>query len=73
MNALKLGLEKLPPIDPFVDIAPMLNDDDLSNEVTLLALCDVAAKEYVTLSGPANDYESDGDSKWEDVERESDN
>ena len=73
LDALKLGLEKLPSIDPFSDIAPMLNDDDQSNEVTLLALCDVTAEEFVALGGPAHDDESDGDSEWEDVEKESDN
>ena len=69
LDALKLGLEKLPSIDPFGDIAPMLNDDDQSDEITLLALCDVLA-----CSGPANDDESDSDSEWgEDIESESDN
>ena len=54
LDALKLGLEKLPSVDPFSDIAPMLNDDDQSNEVTLLALCDVTAEEFVALGGPAH-------------------
>ena len=74
LDALKLGLEKLPSIDPFGDIALMLNDDNLSDEVMLLALCDVTVEEYVTMSGPADDYESDDGSEWEeDFERESDN
>ena len=73
LDALKLGLEKLPSIEPFSDIAPMLNDDDQFNEVTLLALCDVTMEEFVALGAPAHDDESDGDSEWEDVERESDN
>ena len=73
LDALKLGLEKLPSINPFSDIAPMLNDDDQSDEVMLLALCDVTVEEFVALGGPANDNKSDGDSEWEDVERESEN
>ena len=73
-DALKLGLEKLPSIDPFSDIAPMLNDDDQSDAITLLALCDVTAEEFLALSGPANDDKNDGDSEWEeDMECESDN
>ena len=74
MDALKLGLERLQSIDPVGDIAPMLNYDDQSDKVTLLALCFVITEEFVALSGPANDNESDGDSEWEeDVERENDN
>ena len=52
---------------------PNSNDDDQSDEVTLLSLCDVKAEEFVALGDPANDDQSDGDSECEDVERESDN
>ena len=51
----------------------LINGDDQSDEVTLLSLCDVKAEEFVALGGPANDDESDGDSEWEDIEKENDN
>ena len=74
LDALKLGLEKLPSIDSIGDIAPKLNDDDQSDEIKLLALCDITAEEFLAFSGPANDDESDGDSeREEDIESESDN
>ena len=58
-DAVKLGSSKLPPIDPFHEIDPMLGDESESSNRHLLALCDVTAKEFELLIGkklgPEND------------------
>ena len=58
-DAVKLGSSKLPPIDPFHDIDPMLDDESESSNRHLLALCDVTAEEFELLCGkklgPEND------------------
>ena len=48
-DAVKLGSSKLPPIDPFHDIDPMLGDESESSNRHLLALCDVTDEEFELL------------------------
>ena len=74
-DAVKLGSSKLPPIDPFHDIDPMLADENESSNHHLLALCDVAAEKFELLCGkklgPENDNvvtEDETDSEWEEAE-----
>ena len=74
-EAVKLGSSKLPPIDPFHDIDPMLGNESESSSHHLLALCDVTAEEFELLCGkkpgPENDNAvTDGktDSEWEEAE-----
>ena len=74
-DAVKLGSSKLPPIDPFHDIDPMLSDESESSNQHLLALCDVTAKEFELLCGkklgPENDDavpDDETDSEWEQAE-----
>ena len=72
-DAVKLGSSKLPPIDPFHEIDPMLGDESESSNRHLLALCDV--KEFELLCdkklGPENDdavTDDETDSEWEEAE-----
>ena len=74
-DAVKLGLSKLPPTDPFHNIDPMLGDESGSSDWHLLALCDVTAEEFELLRGrklgPENDdavTDDETDSEWEEVE-----
>ena len=73
-DAVKLGSSKLPPIDPFHDIDPMLGDESESINRHLLALCDVTAEEFELLCrkklGPENDdavTDDETDSEWEEA------
>ena len=74
-DAVKLGSSKLPPIDPFHDIDPMLGDESESSNRHLLALCDVTTEEFKLLCGkklgPENDdavTDDETDSEWEEAE-----
>ena len=74
-TAVKLGSSKLPPIDPFHDIDPMLGNESESSNHHLLALCDVTVKEFELLCGkkpgPENDdavTDDKTDSEWEEAE-----
>ena len=74
-DAAQLGSSKLPPIDPFHDINPMLGDESESSSRHLLALCDVMAEEFELLCvkklGPENDdavTDDEMDSEWEEAE-----
>ena len=75
-DASKLGSQKLPYIDPFHEIDPMLGDnadqaaDDNSH---LLPVCDVTVEEFELLCGgkiqrELTDYKTDDDSEWEEEE-----
>ena len=74
-DAIKLGSEKMPSIDPFRDIDPMLGDDDrqVDDNNHLLAVCDVTVEEFELLCGSkiqryiGEDGEADDetDSEWE--------
>ena len=74
-DAIKLGSEKMPSIDPFRDIDPMLGDDDrqADDNSHLLAVCDVTVEDFELLCGSkiqryiAEDRETDDetDSEWE--------
>ena len=74
-DAIKLGSEKMPSIDPFRDIDPMLGDDDrqVDDNSHLLAVCDVTVEEFELLCGSkiqryiGEDGETDDktDSEWE--------
>ena len=73
-DAIKLGSEKMPSIDPFHDIDPLLGDDDrkVCDNSHLLAVCDVTVVEFELLcGGKIQQYEKDGDdetdSEWEAV------
>ena len=52
-DAIKLGSEKMPSIDPFLDIDPMLGDDDrqVDDNSHLVAVCDVTVEEFELLCG----------------------
>ena len=74
-DTVNLGSSKLPPIDPFHDIDPMLGDESESSNRHLLAFCDVTAEEFELLCGkklgPENDdavTDDEMDSEWEEVE-----
>ena len=74
-DAVKLGLSKLPPIDPFHNIDPTLGDESESSNCHLLTLCDVTAKEFELLCGKKLGPEKDDavtddetGSKWEEAE-----
>ena len=74
-GAVKLDSSKLPPIDPFHDIDPMLGDESESSNRHLLALFDVTAEEFELLCGiklrPENDdgvTDDETDSEWEEAE-----
>ena len=69
-DAIKLGSAKMPPIDPFHDIDPMLGDDiEQLDDCHLLAICDVTPDEFELLCGsriqPSDD---ESDSEWEEPE-----
>ena len=74
-DAIKLGSEKMPSIDPFRDIDPMLGDDDrqVDDNSHLLAVCDVTVEEFELICGSkiqryiGEDGETDDetDSEWE--------
>ena len=69
-DAIKLGSEKMPSIDPFHDIDPLLGDDDRQVYVNsnLLAVCDATVEEFELLcGGKIQRYgeDSDDDSEWE--------
>ena len=52
MDSLELGSVKMPSINPFQNIDPMLsNDVEQSDGSHLLAVCDVTAKEFEMLCG----------------------
>ena len=66
-DAIKLGSKGLPPINPFEDIDPFINDNEAVNEANhLQAICVLTAEElslgYSCHKGSENDY---GDSNWE--------
>ena len=74
-DAVKLGSSKLPPIDPFHEIDPMLGDESESSNCHLLALCDVTTQEFELLCGkqlvPENDdavTDDKTDSEWKEAE-----
>ena len=74
-DAVKLGSSKLPPIDPFHDIDPMLGDKSVSSNRHLLALCDITAEEFELICGkklgPENDdtvTDDETDSEWAEAE-----
>ena len=74
-DTVNLGSSKLPLIDPFHDIDPMLGDESESSNRHLLAFCDVTAEEFELLCGkklgPENDdavTDDEMDSEWEEVE-----
>ena len=74
-DTVKLGSSKLPPIDPFHDIDPMLDDESVSSNRHLLALRDVTAEEFELFCGkklgPENDdavTDDETDSEWEEAE-----
>ena len=74
-DAVKLGSSKLPPIDPFHEIDPMLGDESESSNCHLLALCDVTAEEFELLCGKKLGLEKDDivtddetSSEWEEAE-----
>ena len=52
-DAIPLGSEKMPSIDPFRDIDPMLGDDNrqVDDNSHLLAVCDVTIEEFELLRG----------------------
>ena len=58
-DTVKLVSSKLPPIDPFHNIDPMLGDENESSNHHLLALYDVTAEEFELFCGkklgPEND------------------
>ena len=71
-DAIKLGSEKVPSIDPFHDIDPLLGDDDrqVGDNSNLLAVYDVTVEEFELLcGGKIQRYEEDSDdetdSEWE--------
>ena len=70
-DAIKLGSEKMPSIDPFIIIDPMLSENtEPDNNSHLLAVCDVTVEEFELLCGgkiQRNDGEigEDTDSEWE--------
>ena len=62
-DALELGSNKMPSIDPFDDI-------EQSDDCHLLAVCDVSAEQFEELSGrkiQESDVDTD-DSEWEEAE-----
>lgn len=69
-DALELGSTKLPSIDPFQDIDPMLsNDVKQSDDNHLLAICDVTADELCYVEARFKKVTPhDTDSKYEDAE-----
>ena len=74
-DAVKLGSSKLPPIDPFHDIDPMLGDEKESINRHLLVLCDVTAEEFELLGGkklgPENDdavTDDKSDLEWQEAD-----
>ena len=74
-DAVKLSSSKLPRIDPFHNIDPMLGDQSESSNRHLLALCDVTAEEFELLCGkklgPENDdavTDAETVSEWEEEE-----
>ena len=74
-DAVKLGSSKLPPIDPFHDIDPMLGDESKSRNRHSLAFYDVTAEEFEMLCGKKLGSENDDpvtddemDSEWEEAE-----
>ena len=69
-DALELGSSKMPSIDPFQDIDPMLsNDVDQSDDSHLLAICDVTVEEFEALCGSRiQESDDDTDSEWEEAD-----
>ena len=70
-DALELGSNKMPSIDPFDDIDPMLSHgNEQSDDCHLLAVCDVSAEQFEELCGrkiQESDDDTD-DSEWEEAE-----
>ena len=69
-DAVRLGLSKLPPIDPFNDIDPILEgESDMGNQ-KFLPLADISPEEFELLCGRGGDViadnSSDEDSEWEE-------
>ena len=51
-DTIKFGSEKMPSIDPFFEIYPMLGDRDRQvDDSHLLLICDVTAEEFELLCG----------------------
>ena len=70
-DALEIGSSKMPSIDPFHDIDPMLSDDiEQPGDCHLLAICDVTVEEFELLCGSRIQDSDDGtdDSEWEEAE-----
>ena len=70
-DALELGSSKMPSIDPFDDIDPMLSDcNEQCDDRHLLAVCDVSAEQFEALCSrkiQESDDDTD-DSEWEEAE-----
>ena len=73
-DAIKVGSENMPPIDPLKDIDPLLNENSEPNDNQhLLPVCDITVEEFELLCGykiQRDDLESDedSDSEWEEEE-----
>ena len=69
-DALELGSSKMPSIDPFQDIHPILsNDVEQSDDSYLLANCDVTVEEFEALCGSKIQESDDNtDSEWEEAD-----
>ena len=70
-DALQLGSSKMPSIDPFQNIDPILsNNIEKSDDSHLLAICDVTAEEFEALCGSKIEEsdDDDTDSEWEEAE-----
>ena len=66
-DALELGSSKMPSIDHFHDIDPMLSDDIEQPDDCLLAICDVTVEEFELLCG-SKIQDSDGDTDdWDEI------
>ena len=51
-DAIKVGSEKMPPIDPFKDIDPLLNENsEPNNNQHLLPVCDITVEKFELLCG----------------------
>ena len=73
-DAINLGLSKLPPIDQFNDIDPILEGQSDTGNQHFLPIADISPDEFEILCGIrsvtlANDS-SDEDSEWEENEDE---
>ena len=66
-DAIKLGSKSLPPIDPFEDNYPLINDKKVANEANQLqAICVLTAEEFLLGYSRHEQTENDDDnSDWE--------